>query len=216
MDNKPKDVFLIGGTGRTGTHLINKLLANNCKVTAMTRNPAAEPKITHPDLKWVGSDILDPGSYSEHLVDKDAVVSALGMKKGSPADLYSKGYTGLLTEMEKRGVSRLVAVTADGNHPNHNWFFRYVVRALFIKKPLRDMEKFEAYLRDEYRGPVEYTIVRPFRLLEGEIGSFRLGGYKEIVKPEWKWQSHTGDVAKFCVDVLRENLHINEMMSIGQ
>jgi putative NADH-flavin reductase len=216
MENNSKKVFLIGGTGRTGKHLITKLLDKGYQVTAMTRNLEKSPKIDNSNFTWVESDILDTESYSLHLKDKSSVISALGMRKNSPSDLYSKGYTQLLQEMEKNDIKRFIAVTADGDHPKHAWFFRYFVRPLFIKKPLADMEKFEKFLREEYKGPVEYTIVRPFRLMEGELGKYRVGGYKELVNPGWTWKSYTGDVAQFCLDSLEANSHLNSLMSIGE
>ena len=216
MENDNKNIFLIGGTGRTGTHLISKLLKQGYKIKAMTRNPEKSQKIENENFQWVHSDILDPESYSEHLKNQNSVISALGMRKNSPGHLYSKGYTELLKEMKKNNVNRLIAVTADGDHPDHTWFFRWVVRKLFIKKPLTDMEKFEKFLREEYKGPVKYTIVRPFRLLEGEYGKYRTANYGEKITPNWSWKSFTGDVAEFCVKSLNEHSHIDKLVSIGE
>ena len=216
MESKGKNVFLIGGTGRTGAHLINKLLERGYKIKAMTRSLEKSTKIENENFEWVESDILDPSSYSDYLKNQNSVISALGMRKGSPTDLYSKGYNGLLSEMEKNGVNRLIAVTADGNHPDHNWVFRWFVRPMFIKKPLKDMEKFEDYLQKEYKGPIKYTIVRPFRLLEGEIKKFRIGGFKEKMNPQWTWKSYTGDVAEFCIQSLINDSHLDSLVSIGE
>ena len=216
MESNTKNVFLIGGTGRTGVHLIKKLLDKGYKIKAMTRNLENSPKIENENFEWVHSDILDPASYTEHLKEQNSVISALGMRKKSPSNLYSKGYTDLLQEMEKHNINRFIAVTADGDHKDHNWFFRWVVRRVFIKKPLVDMEKFEKFLREEYKGPVKYTIVRPFRLMEGELGKFRTAKYREAIEPNWTWKSFTGDVAEFCVQSLTDHSHIDSLISIGE
>ena len=211
-----KEVFLIGGTGRTGKHLINKLLDKGYDVTALTRNIEKSEKVDNAKFNWIEGDIMKPDTYKHTLNGKVAVVSSLGARKGSPDDLYSTGYKQLLEEMDKNNVKRLIAVTADGDHPNHSWFFKWVVKPLMIGKPIYDMEKFEKYLLNEYKGNVKYTIVRPYRLLEGENENYRVGKHKEVMKPEWTWKSHTGDVADFCVKALVNESHLNSLMSIGQ
>ena len=118
--------------------------------------------------------------------------------------------------MEKRSVLRLVAVTADGDHPDLPWVFSKFIKPCVLKKYFVDIEKIERYLKEEYKGPVKYTIVRPFELKDGEKGSYRVGGQLQVMEPKWSGKSWTGDVAEFCVKCFEEACNINEFVSIGE
>ena len=72
-------------------------------------------------------------------------------------------------------------------------------------------------LKDEYKGEVEWTIIRPFRLLDGEKGRYRTALENEYPKEggSWTWESYTGDVAQFCIDEFNNSNYIRKLVSIG-
>jgi putative NADH-flavin reductase len=220
MNKSTNNVFIVGGTGRTGSILIPKLLEKGYTVTSMTRSDVNKCKDYGANHKWIHYDLCKSNSeqnlnLSEIIKNHSAVISALGSKKGSPSDIYYKSYLNLLENMETAGVYRLIAVTADGTHPDHSFMFKYFVKKFILSKILKDIERTEEYFK-RYCGPVQWTIVRPFRLLSGEKGRYRTALENEHPQDKkWTWESYTGDVAQLCLDELNENKFINKLVSTG-
>ncbi len=219
MDTKNlKKIFVIGGTGRTGDILIQKLVNKGYYVTSTTRSDLDKCKSYGELHNWVKYDFSsNDNSLSELLTGYQAVISTLGARKGSPKDLYFTSYTKLVEIMNKVGVDRLIAVTADGTHSGHSFLFKYFFKIFFLSSVLKDMEKTEAYFRDNYSGSVKWTFIRPFRLLDGEKKSYRVAFDNEypIDGKQWTWESFTGDVAQFCVDELEQSQFVNKLISTG-
>ena len=129
MESKSiKNVFVIGGTGRTGTMLIDKLTKQGYNVTSITRSDPTKCKNFGPNNKWITYDVYDnKGNLAGLIKNHDAVISTLGGKSGSPKDLYYVSYLNLLNSMYDAGVKRLIMVTADGTHKQHGYVFKYFV-----------------------------------------------------------------------------------------
>ncbi|HEU4952488.1 MAG TPA: NAD(P)H-binding protein [Holophagaceae bacterium] len=70
-------VFLAGGTGFIGGHLLDGLAAGGHEVTALVR-PGARPA-PRPGVTWVEGLWLDPDSWRSHLAGHEAVVHAVGI-----------------------------------------------------------------------------------------------------------------------------------------
>ena len=221
MENTKRNIFVVGGTGRTGSILIQKLLKQGYNVTSLTRSDPFKCKDYGQNHKWVLYDLYKINreqniSLADLLKNHEAVISCLGGRTGSPKDLYYVSYNNLLDNMSEAGVDRLIAVTADGTHTGHNYFFKYVVKKLFLNSVLKDTEKTENYFKEIYQGDVKWTIVRPFRLLDGDKGSYRTAlENKHPSEGKWKWESFTGDVAQFCIDELNDKKFIKQLVSTG-
>jgi len=220
MEKPNKKIFVIGGTGRTGTIVIKKLLKKGYTVTSLTRSDPSNCKEFGLNHKWVLYDLYKSNkeqnlNLAEMMKNHEAVISTLGGRKGSPKDLYYNSYLNLLENMEAAGINRLIAVTADGTHKDHGFFFKYVVKKMFLSSVLKDTEKTEDYFK-RYCGPIQWTIIRPFRLLEGEKGRYRTAIENQHPScGKWTWESFTGDVAQFCIDELNDNKFINKLVSTG-
>ena len=220
METSKNRIFVIGGTGRTGSIIISKLLEKGHTVTSLTRSDPKTCKDYGTNHKWVQYDLYKSNSeqsinLSDLIKNNLAVISSLGSRKGSPADIYYKSYLNILENMETAGVNRLIAVTADGTHTAHGFFFKYVVKKLFLSTILKDTEKTEDYFK-RYCGPIQWTFIRPFRLLDGEKGKYRTAlENKHPQDKKWNWESYTGDVAQFCCDELSENKFVNQLVSTG-
>jgi putative NADH-flavin reductase len=220
MENKSiRNIFVIGGTGRTGTILIEKLTKLGYNVTSVTRSDPTKCKNFGPNNKWIHCDVYEnkQGNLTDLLKNHDAVISTLGGKSGSPKDLYYVSYLNVLNSMYDAGVKRLIMVTADGTHKQHGYFFKYVVKKLFLSSVLVDTEKTEDYIKNSYKGSVDWTIIRPFRLLDGEKGKYRAALEDQYPSDgkSWTWESFTGDVAQFCIDELTKNEYVKKLVSTG-
>lgn len=217
--NAIKNVLVIGGTGRTGGILIQKLVNLGYNVTSMTRSDPTKCKNYGDKNKWVLCDIYQNQKdvLTNLLKEQHVVISALGGRSGSPTDLYYVSYINLLNSMYDAGVKRLILVTADGTHKQHGYFFKYVVKKFMLSSVLADTEKTENYFKNFYNGSVEWTIIRPFRLLDGEKGKYRTALEDQYPSDgkSWTWESYTGDVAQFCIDEMIKNQFKNTLVSTG-
>lgn len=68
-------VFVIGGTGFLGAHLLPRLLERGHDVTVLTRSAAKIPGLEARGVRGVVGDVLQPESFVPGLGDQDAVVS---------------------------------------------------------------------------------------------------------------------------------------------
>jgi putative NADH-flavin reductase len=107
-------VLVIGPTGGTGRELVAQALEHGFEVTALARDPA-KVQISHPRLKVVRGDVLDPTSVDAAVSGQDAVVSALGHRRlFVPSRVQSEGTRNVVRAMEAHGVRRFVCETGIG------------------------------------------------------------------------------------------------------
>lgn len=227
MNSKNKNIFVIGGTGRTGSILIEQLVNLGYNVTSMTRSDPTICKNYGPNNKWVFYDIYENtnlhkgqvqgDNLTEILKNQDVIISTLGGRSNSPKDIYYVSYLNLLEHMNNAGVKRLIMVTADGTHKQHGYVFKYFVKKVILATVLADSEKTEDFFRKFYKGDIQWTFIRPFRLLDGTKNSYRTALEDEYPSDgkSWTWESYTGDVAQFCIDEMSQNNYIRKFVSVG-
>src|SRR5256885_6749263 len=116
---------VIGGTGGIGTQVIQQALAAGHEVAAPVRDPA-RMRVSGARLTVEPVDVLDPEALATVLKGRDAVVSALGPRRGDAADVLSAGARALVPAMAAAGVARLAIVSADGAfvQPTDPWLLR--------------------------------------------------------------------------------------------
>jgi uncharacterized protein (TIGR01777 family) len=71
-------VFITGGLGFVGSHLIPHLLNRNYHVTAVGRS-ARQDSIVHDNFHYLAADTTRPGSWQAALEDADAVINLAGV-----------------------------------------------------------------------------------------------------------------------------------------
>lgn len=170
---------VIGATGGIGTAVTQQALAAGHEVVALVREPD-RMKVSGDRLTVERVDVVDPERLALALKGTDAVVSALGPRRGehpAPPGVVSGGAAALIPAMARAGVSRLVIVSADGAFVQHNDGF--LTRVLL--KPLvgrlfgagfADLRRMEARLRGS---ELDWTIIRPPRLTDAPYtGRYRM------------------------------------------
>ena len=99
---------VFGGTGPTGTKLIERALRHGHSVTAYARDPS---RLTHDGVRMVAGQLSDRACVAEAVAGADAVVSALGPIRNSPANRQlAPGYQTIVEAMHSNGVQRIVAL----------------------------------------------------------------------------------------------------------
>jgi putative NADH-flavin reductase len=157
---------VLGGSGRTGRHLIDHALAAGHAVRALVRDPARAP-VTHERLEWVQGDARDPAAVLQLLEGCDAVTSALGPTKGA-VDVCSVATANVLAAMRARGIKRYVLVSGAGlDAPGDRKDLpgKLISKLVRLISPALVADK-ERELAALQASDVEWVLVRPPRLVD--------------------------------------------------
>jgi uncharacterized protein YbjT (DUF2867 family) len=165
-----KHLAIIGATGGTGRSFLEQGHAAGHRVIALARDPNKLVE-WRPRVELRTADGRDADSLFRALEGPiDAVVSCVGAATLREArrttDLYSVTARNLHEAMRRRGLSRLIVVTSSGvvPQPNDGWFFRRVIKPIFLDRMYADMRAMEALVS---ASDLQYTIVRPPYLTKG-------------------------------------------------
>jgi putative NADH-flavin reductase len=169
------NIALFGASGATGRLVLEQALAKGHTVTALVRTPAKLP-VSHERLKILQGDVTDSAAVERAVAGQEVVISAIGSGKDrGPTTLYSDSVRNIIAAMEKRHVRRLLCISAGGAYSGKDlsapWFLHYIIKPFFVREVFLDMGRMEELIT---RSPVDWTIVRPSRLVDTPPrGSYR-------------------------------------------
>ena len=109
-------IIVIGGHGRTGILVVEKLVADKHSVVATIRNPKHMADMVKLGAETVLLD-LDKSPFDDivfAMKDADAVVFAAGSAAGESSEIDRKGTLRTVRAAEKAGVKRYVSISAIG------------------------------------------------------------------------------------------------------
>jgi nucleoside-diphosphate-sugar epimerase len=189
-------VLLLGATGRTGSRVLMQLLERGVSVRAIVRSGERLPAgaAADPRLTVVEADVTTlPGEELRRLMTGcDAVVSCLGHDVslrgvfGPPRDLVARTVERLCATaaaLQPAASVRLVLMSsvsvnrparADARRGVGERAFAWLVRTLL--PPARDNQRAADFLAREVGAAapfVEWVVVRPDSLLDGEVSAYR-------------------------------------------
>jgi uncharacterized protein YbjT (DUF2867 family) len=164
-------IVILGATGGTGKALVEQALAADHEVVVVARRPEALG-LQHPHLTVLKGDARDAASLTPAFRGAEAIVSCVGVaglleaRKGTT--LYSEGTRAICAAMADAGARRLIVVSSSGTEPQENdgWFFKNVLKPLFLEPIYKDMRVMEAELRTK---DLDWTIVSPPYLTAGPV-----------------------------------------------
>lgn len=170
---------IVGATGGVGRHLVAQAVAAGHRVTAVVRNPDK----VHPGVvRAVGVDLIAPDlPLLEYAVDgADAVLSGIGPRLASEADVTWRGTAALIDAMQATDARRIVVVSAapigtvpspgrpkpPRHDPGDGFLMRQLgaplIKAVF-HRTYAGLARMEDLLRDS---GLDWTVVRPPRLTD--------------------------------------------------
>lgn len=190
-------VLLVGGTGRTGGRVLRQLLDRGVRVRVIVRSRAKVPAdlAGNANLTVIEASLLSLGdeALQEHVRGCDAVISCLGhilsLKGifGQPRDLVTSATTRLCRAIEALKpsvpVKFILMSSVSVNRPNHLDTHRTSFERTFLKllcavlPPANDNQRAADFLLetiDANNTFVQWVVVRPDTLLEGEVSEYTL------------------------------------------
>nr|MDA8171876.1 NAD(P)H-binding protein [Nitrospiraceae bacterium] len=178
-------------------------------VTAFVRNQA-KMDVSHKNLSIFQGDVLHPEEVDAAVKEQDAVLSALGLTKGSPKTICADGIRNIIAAMKKYEVKRLVVESACGVGNTRNKGFYARVLWLIIRDRIKDKEEME---REIEESGLEWVIARPVALTNGEkTGSYRAG---PDLKLGFFPRVSRADVADFMLSRLESDKFVHEMPTVS-
>lgn len=204
---------ILGATGKTGVHLLDRALEAGHHVRALVRDLA---KIERCDerLKLFQGDVRDGLAVARAVEGSDAVVSVLGPTSNAPDMAVSDGMAHVLAAMGRHGVRRLLVVAgagvgAEGDRPGPlDRLIGFALR-LAAKNVLADMQRTVELVR---ASDLDWTIVRVPMLTDAPAtGRWRVGMVGRGTGPRLA----RADLAAFLLTQVddREHLHASPVVS---
>jgi uncharacterized protein YbjT (DUF2867 family) len=193
-------LLVLGGTGRTGVHLLQQASERGHEVTALARDPAKLGS-ADPRIKPVQGDVMKPDTLRAALAGHDAVLATLtsGTRSYGPVSFFDDSVGNIVAAMRETGVKRLVYVTSGGveaKDPVHGLLMKLVVHPM-LRHVYADMARAEQRLM---AADVDWTIVRPPYLSDGALtGRYRIS---ERFAPPKGTKLSRADLAHFMLAAL--------------
>jgi putative NADH-flavin reductase len=201
-----RHVTIFGGTGKTGRHLVDRVLGAGHHVTVLARTPG-KLDLQHERLRVFQGDVQDPAAVSQAIEGADAVLSVLGPTRNTPDYQVSRGTEHIVEAMRRQGVQRLVisagaGVGGEGDQPR---LFDHLISfalKLAARHVLEDMSRTVQAVRDS---DLEWTVVRvPMLTDDAPKGSVHVGRVGVNTGP----RITRADLATFMLEQLHESEHV--------
>ncbi len=205
-------IAIVGASGQTGAHLMERALERGHEVIAVARSPQ---KIERTDarLDVRKADAFDRDSIIQGLAGADAVVTTIGKTDLSDKriDINTTGHSNVLAGMKANGIKRLIAISSFGAARNvKRPGLRRKIYLFLRRKYYGDMRKMEGIVLD---GGVDATVLRAPMLHERPPKNDYLKTNDGSL-PQGVAISRA-DLATFIMDELDANEHVGEVVAVA-
>jgi putative NADH-flavin reductase len=164
-------IVVLGASGATGRHVVTTGLERGHRVVALVRRPGTfPPQKRLTEVIW--PDVRDTAALARALPGADVVISTLGGATEGPTTVCTDGIRSAVTAMTTAGVARLIAVSAHGVLETHDKSLYSRAVWATVAERMRDKESMEPLIT---ASGLNWTIVRPPKLADGAIGTYRAG-----------------------------------------
>jgi uncharacterized protein YbjT (DUF2867 family) len=102
-------IAVIGGTGKSGNYVVNRLIVAGFPLRLLHRNPSVVQN-PNPLIEWVRGDARKPESVNELVDGCNAVISTLGQPKGE-SSIFSEATNNVIRAMDFFHIKRYILTT---------------------------------------------------------------------------------------------------------
>lgn len=211
-----KRILVLGGTGRTGSLVVDHALAAGLKVNVLARRPEAVSQ-SHDNLTVFKGTPENPADLDPAMAGCDAVITMVNNARATDSffakivnspTMLTDIYKTLIASMNSHGVRRVLHLSAAGvgdSYATVPWIFKQFIKRTNLGVSYRDHEGVEATLA---ASGLDWTVGRAVALgtKTGDVvESYTVNGKNT---PKASMQIGRESVAKWFIDALdRTELH---------
>lgn len=202
-------LIIFGATGTVGKELVKQAVEKGYEVTAFLRNPE---KMPNANLILYKGDVLNVDEVENALKNQDVVLCALG--DGKVGKIRALGTKNIIEAMNKTGQKRLICQTTLGmgeSYGNLNFIWKHIMFGMLLKRAFQDHQLQEKYILN---CNLDYTIVRPSALTDGEITKHYKKGFNGDFK-KLNLKISRADVADFMLQQIATTEYLKKPVSIS-
>lgn len=206
-------VAVFGATGRTGRRLLVLAQEKGLQVNALARHPEELGEF-RGHVTVVEGSVTDPIAVEQTLARCGAVLSVLGPKRDSPADLLATASLNILAAMKKEGTRRVVVLTNTAvKDPSDRLplaqnlirFMLPVVNGNLVRDSIAAAQLIAT-------SGLDWTLVRPAILTDGpRTGTYKAGALVRGMP----LRVSRADVAEFMISCVVDGRFMRERPAIG-
>ena len=201
-------VLVFGATGKTGSLVVDRALAEGHTVSVLVRDAA---KFQKAGVKVLTGDATNAADVAKAVLGQDAVIESIGgTTPYKTTSLETTAVTNIVDAMKSQTVKRLVTVSMMGlgqSHAQAPWWYKYLLMPTFLGGSSKDKANKETVVKNS---GLDYIIARPPVLKDGPAtGSVKVPG------PGGMGHAITrADLANFLVDQLKSDDHLRKAVTI--
>jgi len=201
-------IFLLGGTGKTGSLFLKIALENGHNVTAYVRSPEKMMHVNE-NLSTMKGDLLSVAQMSSAMLNHDVVVSCLGGNDNDKTTIIKDMAQVIVSSMQKSRVSKIVSISSAGILSEFSLITNFILK-LFYKHVINDHRLAARIIMSS---GLEYTLARPLSLTEGALTK----KYRStpIGVPKGGKAISRQDLAHFLLHVVESGEHQNETVGLA-
>jgi len=202
------NVIIFGGTGKTGSLVVERALTKGHTVTVLVRDPI---KFKVPNVRVCAGDATNPSDVLAAMHGQQAVIETIGgTTPYKSTNLETDSVNAIIHAMQEERVERLISVTMMGigeSRAQAPFWYRSLLMPTFLHGSTKDKTNKEAAITTSH---LDYVIARPPLLKDTHpIGHVKILGPGAI--------GHTitrADLANFLVDQLETDINLNRAVTI--
>ena len=205
-------VSIFGATGMVGKQLVQQALFMGFTVKAFGRNVFTADMPKNDQLELIQGALFDQEQVYDAIKGTDAVISSLGGDSTGADMTRSLGMKNIITQMQKAGVSRIVAVGGMGSlNADNNTLVMDIPNypAKFLPVSREHLKAFE-YLK---ASPLTFTFVCPPDIVDTDPTGNFITCPNFVPSPNSNKIS-AGDLALFMLRELNKNEFIRQRVGI--
>lgn len=207
------NITIFGASGKIGSRLVKKALAEGDSVVVYVRNPD-KLQIRHENLKIVTGQLNDEIAMTTAISGADVVISALGPnmggKGGDTSTPVANGHVLIIKIMENLGKKRLVTLatpTVRAAEDKNSVFFSLLRKMApgLMGHAVRDILKLGEVVT---ASNLDWTVIR---ILNPNVKSNGKGYKLAVGSEKYKMSVSRENVANSLYDVAKTNGYIHQM-----
>ncbi|HTU07932.1 MAG TPA: NAD(P)H-binding protein [Trebonia sp.] len=215
-------IALFGATGMIGGRIVSEALDRGHDVVAVVHR--AKLTRTHPALRVVTGDVLEPASVISAATGQDVVVSAVGGGHGDVAGHLATAEPAVRSLVAglraiDGGPARTRLMTVGGAGSLRTSGGKRLWDAAGLSEPLRQIMHAGGDALDYLRAitDVRWTVISPPALIRpgSRTGTYRSALDDLVVGADGKSRISTEDFAVAVVDEIEHARHVNERFTVG-